>query len=218
MQRVGCGFESRCLRWFVVFFMKGVIVSESGQTETEKELRRALEIFTQIKTGICQEAKGPTDLAPMLHFKLQHMRGFHGMLITQEGDPIVALPGAWHKVLGNGFPEIMMFLTEGYAKKMPKDTAMPQEHIRGEYEQEFKEDPTSDVTEAITMHAMELNSGKQFSGIVLYTYDDAGMPVFAEIETGPCEGPALETRVSQIFDACRAATLLYRENLKTSDA
>ena len=181
------------------------------------ELRRALEFFGEMKASVCRDNSGPVDLPPILHFKFKHMRDFCGLMVSEQGDPIAALPKSWQHILENGVPEIVMYMTEGYVKKLPKDSntdKLPTGHIRGEFEREFKEDPSTDVREAITMQAVDIESGKQFSGMLLYKYDDSGVPEFEDVEVVPCEGPALEARMASVFANCRSATLKYCAALK----
>lgn len=177
-------------------------------------VKDALDKFKEVKLGMCQRFKGPIDLIPMLHLKYQHLANFCGMMVDAPGDPIDALPKMWARTFDHGFPEILMFVTEGYIKIARKEDANT--YARGQFEEDFKTNPGSDVREAITVHAVEMKTGEQVSGVVAYKYDDAGLPVFDPATTiiCSCSGEALMTRMSKVFTRCHELSRQYIESAK----
>lgn len=169
----------------------------------EAELKTAVEVFIKMKRAACEQECGPHDLAPMIHFKYQHLNAYCGGLLM--GNPFELAPMAWRKVLDDGIPEFMMLMMEGYAKTSKPD----EDYVRGNMEKDFKENPDSDVREVITVQAVEIKTGRQFTAIVPYKYDDQGQPEFEDCSIGPCEGEALNSNVAKMFSACREATLSF---------
>lgn len=170
----------------------------------QDELRRAVDIFTNMKRMACEQNGGPHDLAPMIHFKYRHLKGCCGGLLA--GDPFQLVPMAWRKVLDQGIPEFMMLMIEGYSSATP-----PENHERGCLEKDFKENPDSKVKEVITIQAVDIKTGNQFTAIVPYKYDDEGIPEFEEPSIGACEGEALNSNIPAMFAACRNATVTFLE-------
>lgn len=169
----------------------------------EEEVQKAVGVFRNMKRMFCEKEGGPGDLAPMIHFKYQHLAGYCGGLLL--GDAFSMVPMAWRKILDDGIPEFMMVMIEGYAKATkPED-----DYVRGDMEKEFKENPSSDVREVITVQAVEIKTGRQVTAILPYKYDDQGQPEFEEPTIGPCEGEALQSNVARMFSALRDATVNF---------
>lgn len=174
-----------------------------------KEIEIATQTFIQMKSALCEQFKGPHDLAPMLHFRYQHLKGYCGVLLG-PGHPTDTIPGAWLHILKDGIPEFVMVMTEGYART---SKTMPTNHQRGMMEEDFKNNPESDVVEILNIHGIDMNSGDQASGIVMFRYDDNGMPTFDEPAFSPCDGQALDANIPRLFTACRMATLALHKQV-----
>lgn len=168
----------------------------------EEELKSAAEKFCMMKREMCRIEHGPQDLAPMLHFKYKHLSVPCGIVIM--GSPFQMVPPAWRKVLDDGIPEFMMLMVEGYASKNPTGE-------KGSMEDDFKNNPESDVVEVITIQAIEIDTGKQMSCMVEYKYGDDGLPQFGDARIGPCEGAAMNSSVAEMFKGCRDATVGFFE-------
>lgn len=166
----------------------------------QEELKSVVNLFCNMKKMICEHENGPHDLTPMMHFKYQHLNAPCGGLLM--GDPFEMAPMLWRKVLDDGIPEFMMLMMEGYSS-----TTMPNAH--GELERDFKENPNSTVREVITVHAIDIKTGNQFTAVVPFKYGDSGLPEFDKPSIGPCEGEALQSRVAMMFSACRNATVNF---------
>lgn len=175
--------------------------------ELIKEVKIALEAFMKMKASICQNNNGPIDLVPMLHLKYQHLKSYCGVLMNGCGSPVDSIPGAWGKVLENGYPEFVMLMTEGYATKSKE---IPENYRKGQMEKDFKNNPESEVVEILNVHAIDVKTGEQASGFVSFKYNDNGQPDFEEPLYNSCEGEALTANVPTIFAACREATLTLK--------
>lgn len=166
----------------------------------QDELKSAVGVFCRMKRLVCEKEGGPHDLTPMIHFKYQHLNAYCGGVLM--GDPFEMAPMLWRKVLDDGIPEFMMLMMEGYAS-----TTQPTKH--GDLEKDFKENPDSTVREVITVQAVNIKTGEQFTAVVPFKYGDDGLPEFDEPSLGPCEGEALQSRVAIMFSACRNATINF---------
>ena len=78
--------------------------------------------------------------------------------------------------------DFLVLLVEGYAKSDMTDEEA-QNHDRGDFEKEYKENPFSNVREGIMMTAVDWNATNVWSIASLYRYDDHGVPEFDEEPT-----------------------------------
>lgn len=170
--------------------------------ELAEEVEIAMKTFIKMKESVCAFNKGPQDLAPMLHFRYQHLKGYCGVLLA-EGHPLHSIPGAWEQIIRDGIPEFVIVMTEGYASTGPREN-----YQKGQMEQDFKNNPDSEVMEIINIHGISMKSGEQHTGMVVFRYDDHGQPVFEEPSYSKCEGEALNANIPALFAACRGATLV----------
>lgn len=77
--------------------------------------------------------------------------------------------------------DFIVIAVEGYAKGSGNQN--PNEYQRGSMEEEFRSDPFTDVREAIIVTAIDWDASQLFSTLSTYTYDDHGVPQFAEPES-----------------------------------
>lgn len=169
------------------------------------EVETAMKAFIKMKAAVCKSSNGPQDLAPMLHFRYQHLKGYCGVVLT-GGHPSVLIPSAWQKIIEDGIPEFMIIMTEGYAR-----SGQPEKYRKGQMEEDFKNNPNSDVFEVINIHGIDIKAGNQYSGMVTFKYDDQGQPLFDSPSYAKCEGEALNANLPMLFSACREATLIMQK-------
>lgn len=167
----------------------------------EDELDVAVHTFCKMKTMMCEREGGPYDLHPMLHFKYKHLKAYAGIILT--GNPLEETPAAWRKIMDHGTPEFVMLMVEGYASTNVS--------MSGKMEDDFKENPDSEVREVITVQAIEIKTGRQLTALVPFRYGDDGLPEFDEPKAGPCDGQALEANVPSMMNHCRKLTLEFGE-------
>lgn len=166
----------------------------------EEELDIAVRAFCNMKKAMCERERGPYDLQPMLHFKYKHLKSYCGALLA--GNPLQEAPAAWRKVMDHGIPEFVMLMVEGYASLKGSEG-----YERGRMERDFKENPDSEVSEVVTIQAIEIKTGRQLTALVPFRYGDDGLPEFEDAKVGPCDGPALEANVPYMMSQCRKFTL-----------
>lgn len=68
---------------------------------------------------------------------------------------------------------------EGFVGKQD-DGKLPDDYQRGDLEKDYKENPFSQVTEAIVIHGYDWNLTNRFMSVCHYGYDDNGLPKYGE--------------------------------------
>lgn len=82
--------------------------------------------------------------------------------------------------------DFMVLAVESYVKSMAKEDDAPSRITnfeRGQLEQEFRDNPFTDVREAIAITAIDFGATTLFTAISPYVYDDKGVPMFSEEDT-----------------------------------
>jgi len=177
--------------------------------DLSQEVKIATQTFMKMKSSMCKANNGPHDLAPMLHFKYSHLKGYCGVLLA-GGHPVQTIPVAWEQIIRDGTPEFVVVMTEAYASTHPSNEPPP-DYRKGQMEEDFKNNPCSDVMEIINVHGIDIKTGKQYSGMVAFRYDDNGQPVFDEPSYAECKGDSLQANIPAIFSGCRKATLALQK-------
>jgi hypothetical protein len=165
-------------------------------TLLETEIKQVMSNFIDLKIKTCANNNGPQDLAPMYHVVLEN-DDILAAIAPLDKHPVEALRDTLPLVLFNNNPKFTMFMTEGYMRSIAS-LGETRNHVRGQLEQEFKENPAADVKETINVHGMD-RSGTQVMGVVTFTYDDQGRPVFDEPMFAEVVEEMLEANVPQIF-------------------
>jgi hypothetical protein len=79
--------------------------------------------------------------------------------------------------------EFMVMVTEGYCRAIEDKAGThldPNDFHKGELEQDYKENPFSDVREAIIITAVDWDSAGLWNTTCTYRYDDVGSPIWDE--------------------------------------
>lgn len=144
----------------------------------------------EAKYELCVENKGMTDTPPLIIGEFPNGEGFICPDVL-EGHPTDTLP-----VLLTGLLEAMTqtfgkpkftwlaYVVEGYCK--PNIDEMPEGWERGDMEQEYKENPLTDIREGIIATVFPWE-GTPLAETVLYRYNDNGLPEYEE-PLGASEG------------------------------
>lgn len=165
-------------------------------TLLETEIKQVMSNFIDLKIKTCQKNNGPQDLAPMYHVVLEN-DDILAALAPLDKHPVEALMETLPLVLFNNNPKYTMFMTEGYMRNTASlETA--KDHVRGDLEKEFKANPATDVKETINVHGMD-REGTQVMGVVTFTYNDFGQPIFDEPMFAEVKDEMMEANVPQVF-------------------
>lgn len=150
-------------------------------TETLDDLTEAAR---GTKHDLCEASGGPADPPPIIVGKDSKGVPFM-MLDTLEGHPTDNL-GFILNEIANKLDEKnetmrwewLAYIVEGYAKRNP-DENEAKNHERGTYERDFKNNPSSDVSEGIIITIFTWE-GESVCRTQLYHYGDDGLPVWSE--------------------------------------
>lgn len=192
----------------------------------EEEERSPQEILSAVvarameaKYELCVENKGIVDAPPLLIGELPNGDGFL-MPDLLEGHPTDSLPlmlGALGEGMANRMEndgsvrwKWLAYVVEGYAKPA---TELPTEWERGDYETEYKTNPTTDVREGIIVSVF-LWDGSAHGATVFYRYDDNGLPVYdtPEMTDDDDKGASLGGAVADLFWAFTQACHAYEQD------
>lgn len=168
-------------------------------------LARIAETAKETKYELCQEHGGPADGMPVL-LGMDSVGTPFMLPDVLEGHPTDNL-GIILNLLANKLDEKnetmrwewLAYIVEGYLNDVPDENFL-ENHERGEYERDYKNNPASTVREGIivTLFTWE---GESACTTLVYHYGDDGMPVWLEsLETD--ESP--QGLVPEIFGQFRA--------------
>ena len=144
------------------------------------ECRRWTESLCLTKRDLCVRERGPTDLAPMLQYRLR--LASKTRVISLSGKTLyTAFPHVWGRILQEGTPDRLTLLMDTYKCEVTvRDGQLPDTCRRGQLAHDFKTNPCSRVTHALYVIGVEVPSRKQIHIEVAYGYDDHGLPVFTD--------------------------------------
>lgn len=98
--------------------------------------------------------------------------------------------------------EFILLAVEGYGKF--GDAEMPEDYERGQMEEDYKNNPFSDVREALVLTAVDWDTTGLWNVITTYRYDDFGGPTYDEpmcsVEEMP-EEPSSMGRIASLLSA-----------------
>lgn len=160
----------------------------------EKSLEHTMDMTRYMKTEMCKDNKGHTDINPFCIFGLEltdddgdeQLGGaIIEMDLSQKEHPVEMLPKMLSDLHAEGMTEFIwvMFICEGYAETDPvkvknmSDNNGTYEH--GSMELDFLNNPTSSVQEGIIATCFAW-TGESACYQQPYKYDDFGVPVFLE--------------------------------------
>ena len=170
------------------------------------ECRRWTESLCLTKRDLCVRERGPTDLAPMLQYRLR--LASKTRVIPLSGKTLyTAFPHVWGRILQEGTPDRLTLLMDTYKGEVTvRDGRLPDTCRRGQLAHDFRTNPCSSVTHGLYVIGVDIPSGKQIHIEVAYGYDDHGLPVFTdsdEMTYMPDDIPA--GRIPEMLAECVAA-------------
>lgn len=185
---------------------------EEEERSPQEVLSLVVSRAMEAKYELCADNNGMTDAPALMLGELPNGDGFL-MPDTLDGHPAEHLPlmlGALGEGLANRMEtegsvrwKWLAFVVEGYAK--PATDNLPDEWERGQYEEEYKTNPATDIREGIIVSVFCWD-GTRMGATVFYRYDDNGLPVYEEPQLSDSNG--LGGNISDIFvaftEACHA--------------
>lgn len=123
-------------------------------------------------------------------------------------------------------PSFMFLLAEGYVRVGTK-VSIGSDYKRGDMEREYRENPFTDVREAITIMGVDAGRNFTFHRVAPYVYGDSGMPDFSldvenngspsssKLETGQTHGRLGDLLIAGITFLNQASEVMKFHNLFT---
>lgn len=131
--------------------------------------------FSVAKLQTCQRENGSVMMIPILQVQPVNGQGVMWQIYTRA-HPVDAIPSALAKMRAeHGDVQWAAFLADAHIKTADRTDPKPR---RGDYAREFDTDPTSTVSEALTLTWRDRAGGSGLS-VVTYSFPDGPVPVFA---------------------------------------
>ena len=163
--------------------------------ELERDPREVLSLVVEraieAKSLLCEENGGMVDSPPLLIGEFANGEGFVVPDLL-EGHPTDTLPtilSGLFEIMSNKYqtPKFLWlaYVVEGYAKPIASMTKEDEKnHERGNLENEYKNNPATDIREGIIATVFPWE-GDPLSQTILYRYNDSGLPVYDETQHDP---------------------------------
>lgn len=155
-------------------------------------LDRIITVAQENKYEVCQDNGGPADIAPII-IGLDDTGTPFMMPDTMEGHPtdnlayiLQHLANGLHDKNGTMKWQWIAYVVEGYLNDSETIEGLD-EHQRGDYERDYKNNPASTVKEGI-IASLYTWEGEDSCQTTVYHYGDDGMPVW-ETTLEPDEHP-----------------------------
>lgn len=143
------------------------------------EAEKIAKIAQLRKTEICKEDNGISDMQSFVVFQRGDL--FECRQSGKNGHPFKALPDVLSDAYNDGLDEFdtVSIVVDSYVrlKKLDSNTGYKQ----GDLEKEYKRNPNSSVSEALTVVTYGYNGGSA-GRCVTYVYNDQGLPEFTVLD------------------------------------
>ena len=140
------------------------------------EVEKVVKIALLRKTVICKEDNGITDMQSFVVFQRGDV--FECRQSGVDGHPFESLPDVLSDAFNDGLSEFdtVSVVVDSYVR-VKKDVTGYQ---RGDLEREYKNNPDTDVAEALTVATYGYH-GESAGRCVKYVYNDKGLPEFTDL-------------------------------------
>lgn len=143
------------------------------------EAEKIAKIAQLRKTEICTEDNGISDMQSFVVFQRGDL--FECRQSGKNGHPFESLPDVLSEAYNDGLDEFdtVSIVVDSYVrlKKLDSNTGYKQ----GDLEKEYKRNPNSSVSEALTVVTYGYNGGSA-GRCVTYVYNDQGLPEFTVLD------------------------------------
>lgn len=145
------------------------------------EVEKVAKIAQLRKTEVCAEDNGITDMQSFIVFQRGDV--FECRQSGKDGHPFQSLPDVLNDAYHDGLDvfDTVSIVVDSYVrlKKLDSDTG----YRKGDLEREYKSNPNSSVSEALTVVTYGYEGGSAGS-CVTYVYNDHGLPEFTVLDKG----------------------------------
>ena len=143
------------------------------------EVEKIAKIAQLRKTEICQEDNGITDMQSFVVFQRGDV--FECRQSGVDGHPFESLPDVLSDAYSDGLTEFdtVSIVVDSYVRLKPVDRIG--DYQRGDLAREYKHNPDSPVSEALTVATYGYH-GESAGKCVTYVYNDQGLPEFTVVK------------------------------------
>lgn len=143
-----------------------------------------MSITKMTKVDACERNNGPTDLSPMVVW-VDSEGKTNVAVVEVKGNTLEYMPKVL-SFMAEQNPRVLVFIAESLAKSVGSEAELEKflaDHEPGELRRQYEaRGPLSGVRELIAFNGIDMATGEQVQGLVHFTYDDHGIPVFSETE------------------------------------
>jgi hypothetical protein len=148
-------------------------------------IQELIDAVKRMKEECCLREKGPCDVSSLIHVEVGEQRP---VLIPVVGvnDPMESLQTtlgvllSYFKSTNKGYKfDQIAYISEGYFRVTSE---LPQNYKRGEMENEYNNDPTSDICQCLMINIFRWDCSSEMA-VIKYGYDDYGKPLFESYDT-----------------------------------
>lgn len=170
--------------------------------DIDTEVEKIVKIAQLRKTEICKEDNGISDMQSFVVFQKGDV--FECRQSGVDGHPFEALPQVLNDAYHDGLDQFdtVSIVVDSYVRtKTPEEVL---EYERGSLEREYKNNPNTDVVEALTVATYGYHGGSA-GRCVTYVYNDKGLPEFTITEnTGAViKSEVVDYIMSKYIDFCK---------------
>lgn len=166
-------------------------------------IRDHMSITKSTKADACKRNNGPTDLVPMIVW-IDEDDQTNVAVVEVKGNTMEYMP----KVLAfmaQQNPKAVVFIAESLAKTVDSPEDLEKYlagHKPGDLRKQYEaRGPLSGIQELIAFNGIDMVTGRQAQGVVKFSYDDQGMPVFDETEVNEVpENHVDKANMTWLFD------------------
>jgi hypothetical protein len=174
-----------------------------GDEQLRQHVAETLKMFASMKREIMQSASDGGEVLPSC-LVARPETGPSAVLMLGHGHPLEHMARAWAQMLEEHTPTVVLLFAEGYMAGEETRDAL------GKLEDLYRDDPGTDVREVLAVDAVEIATGRQFSGVVPFKLAERGELVFDEAKVFEIDATKDNGNIPSVLSLLRDATAYRR--------
>lgn len=167
------------------------------------EVEKIAKIAQLRKTEVCLEDNGVTDMQSFVVFQRGDV--FECRQSGVDGHPFEGLPDVLSDAFSDGLTEFdtVSIVVDSYVRLKPESRIA--DYRRGDLDREYKNNPNTDVSEALTVATYGYH-GESAGKCVTYVYNDKGLPEFTVVKENDeaiVKSEFVDYVMSRFIDFCK---------------
>lgn len=167
------------------------------------EVEKIAKIAQLRKTEVCLEDNGVTDMQSFVVFQRGDV--FECRQSGVNGHPFEGLPDVLNDAFSDGLTEFdtVSIVVDSYVRLKPESRIA--DYRRGDLDREYKNNPNTDVSEALTVATYGYH-GESAGKCVTYVYNDKGLPEFTVVKENDeaiVKSEFVDYVMSRFIDFCK---------------